>query len=210
MGSQDSTNLTLSERFRPIRVKQVAMSKLHTVVVTCESRFGNLRVCGFGSGGRLGLGQHTQYSLVPLAQLQHAIDAVAVGQDHTLALTKSGDVLSWGLNRFSQLGYVIEAASSGLSQRSFGNTDEPIQAVPRRISGPLKKEVVCGVAACKTASACWTSEELFTWGTNSGQLGYDKNAQPVQILPRKVTQLAQPVIDVAITVITASYHLTYY
>ena len=73
----------------------------------------NLRVCGFGSGGRLGLGQHTQYNLVPVPQLQARITAVALGQDHTIALTENGDVLSWGMNRFSQLGYVIEAASSG-------------------------------------------------------------------------------------------------
>lgn len=199
-GQRDAEKSSLSERFSPIRVKQVAMSKLHTVVITSESKPGNLRVCGFGSGGRLGLGQHTQYSLVPIAQLQHEITAVALGQDHTLAITKGGDVLSWGLNRFSQLGYVIEPSSSGVLHRNFANADEPIQAVPRRIYGPLKKEIVRGVAACKTASACWTDEELFTWGTNSGQLGYDKNAQPVQILPRKVTPLTQPVIDVAITV----------
>ena len=77
---------------------------------------------------------------------------------------------------------------------------EPIQSSPRRIFGPLKKEVVKGIAACKTASACWTEVDLFTWGTNVGQLGYDSSAQPTQILPRKVTSIAQPVVDVALTV----------
>ena len=41
----------LDARFTPIRVRQIAMSRLHTVIVTDEPR-GNLRVCGFGSGGR--------------------------------------------------------------------------------------------------------------------------------------------------------------
>ena len=111
---------------------------------------------------------------------------------------------------------------------------EPIQSTPRRIFGPLKKEVVKGVTACKTASACWTDVDLFTWGTNTGQLGqfishigflcivflfslsalltlyklrfdlallgYDSSAQPVQILPRKVTGVTQPVVDVALSV----------
>ena len=141
-----------------------------------------------------------QYNLVPLLHFHETITAVALGQDHTLALTASGDVLSWGLNRFSQLGYVVEVASSGLSKNALAATEEPIQAVPKRIYGALRKEVVRGVAACKTASACWTDVDLFTWGTNSGQLGYDKIAQPVQIQPRKVTHITAPLLGVAISV----------
>ena len=133
-------------------------------VVTAEPK-GNLRVCGFGSGGRLGPGQHTQYNLVSMQQLPQTIVSVALGQDHTLALTSSGEVLSWGLNRFAQLGYVLETTQSG------GKTEEAIQATPRKIGGALSKKVVVGVAACKTASACWTSTEVYTWGTNHGQLG---------------------------------------
>ena len=116
---------------------------------------------------RLGPGQHTQYSLVPVPQLSHAIVSVALGQDHTLALTNAGEVLSWGLNRFAQLGYVVETPSGLLSR-----IEEPIQATPRKVAAPgLKGKTVRGVAACKTASACWTATEVFSWGTNSGQLG---------------------------------------
>lgn len=123
--------------------------------------------------GRLGLGQHTQYQLCPLAQFQQNIASLALGQDHTLALTRSGEVYSWGLNRFSQLGYVVEAATgtSGGPGTGAVKTEEAIQSIPKRILGSLRKETVLGVAACKTASACWTDRELFTWGTNAGQLG---------------------------------------
>lgn len=146
------------------------------------------------------MGQHTQYNLVPVPQLQPRITTVALGQDHTLALTENGDVLSWGMNRFSQLGYVIEAASSGApSGRSFALIEEQTQLIPRRVYGPLKKEVAVGVAACRTASACWTESVLYTWGTNNGQLGYDKTAQPGQVLPRKVAAVSY-VVDVAMTV----------
>ncbi|KAG5646993.1 hypothetical protein DXG03_001717 [Asterophora parasitica] len=200
----------LVSRFFPVYVRQIQMSRLHTgklsfildnlaeawaAVITSESG-GNLRLCGFGSGGRLGPGQHTQYSLKPLASLPHTIISVALGQDHTLALTKTGEVLSWGLNRFSQLGYVVEGLATG---EGFGRAEEPIQATPRKIIGPLKKEVVKGVAACKSASACWTETDVYTWGTNNGQLGYDKAAQPVQILPRKATKVTHPVLDISIT-----------
>jgi len=94
--------------------------------------------------------------------MKHTIESVALGQDHTLALTSTGEVLSWGLNRFSQLGYVMEVSSGG-------KHDEPIQASPGTV-GSLRKELVKGVAACKTASACWTSTEAWTWGTNGGRL----------------------------------------
>jgi len=41
----------LSTRLSSIPVRQIQMSKLHTVTVTAEDE-GNLRLCGFGSGGR--------------------------------------------------------------------------------------------------------------------------------------------------------------
>ncbi|KAJ7632971.1 hypothetical protein FB45DRAFT_914037 [Roridomyces roridus] len=180
-------------RFSPLLARQIQMSKLHTVVVTSENK-SNLRMCGFGSGGRLGPGQHTQFSLVPHPQLSHTIVAVALGQDHTLALTNAGEVLSWGLSRFHQLGYIVEPSAI-----TTNKLEEPIQAVPRKIYGPLKKEIVKGIAAAKTCSACWTATEVFTWGQNNGQLGYDKVAQPVQVLPRKVSKVVRPVLDISLT-----------
>jgi len=164
-----SVSMPIQSRFTPIQTREIQMSKLHTVVVTSE-KSANLRLCGFGGGGRLGGSiQHTQYDLKPLPQLPEVtIVAVAVGQDHTLALSEGGEVYSWGLNRFSQLGYVIEKEPG---KESFGRKDEPIQSVPRKVQGGLKKEFVVGVAASKSASACWTRMELFTWGTNGGQLG---------------------------------------
>ncbi|KAG2127923.1 uncharacterized protein EDB93DRAFT_1185860 [Suillus bovinus] len=181
---------TLDDRFAPIHVRQVSMSKLHTVVLTSEPR-DNIRVCGFGGGGRLGQSQHTQYALTPLPDIKHTIESVALGQDHTLILTSTGEVLTWGLNRFSQLGYVIEVSSSA-------KQDEHIQATPRKV-GSLRREFVKGVAACKTASACWTDTEVWTWGTNGGQLGYDKALVPVQVLPRKVSCIVKPVRAIVMT-----------
>ncbi|KAJ3576540.1 hypothetical protein NP233_g344 [Leucocoprinus birnbaumii] len=189
---EDLEGKNLAVRFQPVKVKDVVMSKLHTVVITSESG-GNLRVCGFGSGGRLGPYSHTQYTFKPLTQLSQTIISVALGQDHTLALTKAGEVLSWGLNRFSQLGYLVELPANGRG------TEEPIQYTPRKIQNSLRKEIVKGVAASKVASACWTDDSVYTWGTNFGQLGYDKVAQPVQVFPRKVSRLTMPVISIAMT-----------
>lgn len=137
--------------------------------------------------GQVG-GQHTQPSLTPIVQFASEINvtAVALGQDHTLALTSHGVVFSWGYGRFSQLGYDVPAPH--------------VQATPRVISGPLKRERVRGIAACNIASACWTETELFTWGKNNGQLGYDKTASPMQPVPRIATKITKPVISVALNV----------
>ncbi|KIJ35076.1 hypothetical protein M422DRAFT_233046 [Sphaerobolus stellatus SS14] len=185
-----------ADKFIPIQIKGASMAKLHTTIITDE-KGPNLRVCGFGSGGRLGLSHHTQYTPLHIPSLS-SVTAVAPAQDHTLALSSRGEVYTWGLNRFSQLGYIVELATSGCNTAAGFGKDEPIQAVPRKVVGPLKKAVVMGVAACKTASACWTDKELFTWGTNNGQLGYDSAAQAVQVLPRKVTGV-QEVLMIALT-----------
>ncbi|KAJ7864863.1 hypothetical protein B0H14DRAFT_2735954 [Mycena olivaceomarginata] len=175
-------------RFSPLLARQIQMSKLHTVVVTSEGK-SNVRLCGFGSGGR------TTHAIqpCPTPQLPQSIVSVALGQDHTLALTTAGEVLSWGLSRFHQLGYVVEPSTI------TGRLEEPIQATPRKIYGPLKKEIVKGVAASKQCSACWTATEVFTWGTNNGQLGYDKAAQPIQVIPRKVSKVVRPVLAISLT-----------
>ena len=79
-----------------------------------------------------------------------------------------------------------------------------IQTTPRVISGPLKRERVRGIAACNSASTCWTATELFTWGKNNGQLGYDKTANPIQPIPRIVTKVTKPVVSVALNVCLVS------
>lgn len=56
--------------------------------------------------------------------------------------------------------------------KSSSSSDDMIQHTPRRLLDALRKEAVVGIAASKMASTCWTSTgDLFTWGTNSGQLG---------------------------------------
>jgi hypothetical protein len=109
------------------------------------------------------------------------------------------------MNRFHQLGYVIDIVETpGKSSlkgkpHTVDTGDSQVQVSPKRVLGPIRKEVVVGIAACKTASVCWTSEDLYSWGTNAGQLGYAKGLPGWQVLPRKVAAVSN-VIDVAISV----------
>ncbi|OCF36502.1 hypothetical protein I316_01751 [Kwoniella heveanensis BCC8398] len=192
--AQASGRADAAQKFDHVGVQDVAMAKLHTGVITTESK-GNLSLCGFGSNGRLGRSIHSQLSLLPMPDMPHTITSIALGQDHTLALASGGYVLSWGHNRFSQLGYPIEVTEKPLGTGRDG--DDLVQISPKRIVGPLKKEWVRGVAAGRMASACWTADAVWTWGTNAGHLGYDKASNPVQVIPRRVTSITQPVIDIA-------------
>jgi alpha-tubulin suppressor-like RCC1 family protein len=198
-------SLPAGKKFDRIGIKDIAMSRLHTVVLTDE-KVANVWVCGLGANGRLGRSPQTQTSFEPLKDFAETARSVAVAQDHTLIITASGAVYSFGLNRFAQLGYTIEqefgivasttAKLGGGAGVTFGqpaNTPQvelDIQISPRRIVGPLKKEFVLGAACSKLHSVVFTSEGLFTWGTNTGQLGYDRSGTAVQIQPRKVTALA--------------------
>jgi alpha-tubulin suppressor-like RCC1 family protein len=92
--------------------------------------------------------------------------------------------MSWGQNRFAQLGYVIEPPEEKAALKAFAASaitgEDTIQNTPKRIVGPLKKEHVIGVAASRMCSACWTWDTVWTWGTNSGQLGERRfNSMPV-------------------------------
>ncbi|SJX62834.1 uncharacterized protein SRS1_13663 [Sporisorium reilianum f. sp. reilianum] len=199
-------SLPAGKKFDRIGIKDIAMSRLHTVILTDE-KVANVWVCGLGSNGRLGRSPQTQTSFEPLKDFNETARSVAVAQDHTLIITASGAVYSFGLNRFSQLGYSIEQGLGTVGSTSgklgggagvtFGqpaastqNIELDIQITPRRIVGPLKKEEVLGAACSKLHSAVFTSEGLYTWGTNTGQLGYDRSGTAVQVQPRKVTALA--------------------
>jgi alpha-tubulin suppressor-like RCC1 family protein len=212
----------LRAKFDQVGIKQIALSKFHTAILTTESR-GNLSLSGVsGNVCRLGQrGVHSQYPLVPMQDASGGlndvqVDRVALGTDHTLVVTSKGYLYSWGGNRFAQLGYVIDDGSeaagtstantpaSGNFSTSTSTEQSLVQTTPRRILGTLKKEEIIGCAASRLSSACWTAEKggLWTWGTNMGHLGYDKAMTQggVQIAPRKVTGISQGIVDVAMTV----------
>ncbi|KAK0548125.1 hypothetical protein OC845_003748 [Tilletia horrida] len=252
-------NLEPGMRYNRLRIKDVAMSKMHTVVLTME-RSSNVWICGFGGNSRLGRSNASQTSLEPLKDFHECAASVAVAQDHTVIVTTQGDVFTFGQNKMAQLGYVVEkgqgitgstsragssrpgmglgAAGGGAHSATFSNNSAvphlggslgggsspfapaagastgtssagsgaqtgelDLQISPRKVLGILKKEFVKGAAASKIHSAVFTSDALYTWGTNTGQLGYDRAATAVQVLPRKVTSItaSQPIRQLAAT-----------
>lgn len=168
----------------PIIIQDVQMSKLHTAVLTADP-ISNLYMCGHGPGGRLGTGNETtryQFTCIEGGGLgQKKIAAVALGQNHTLAITDEGEVFSWGNNAYGQLGYTLP--------KPVLKDDDPISTIPRQIFGPLKRELIVGIAASRIHSVVHTATSLYTFGKNEGQLGIvdsDARSLEMQVIPRKI------------------------
>ncbi|MCJ1404093.1 hypothetical protein MMC11_007318 [Xylographa trunciseda] len=171
-------------KFRPINILDVQLAKLHTAVLTTDPE-ANLFVCGFGPGGRLGTGdESTRFNFTCIfggALLNKKIVNIGLGQNHTVAVSSHGEVYTWGNNGFGQLGYVLP--------NSNNRDDDPVQLLPRQIFGPLKREVILGAAASRIHSVVYSSNSLYTFGKNEGQLGLvdsDARSLELQIVPRKV------------------------
>ncbi|PYH91945.1 BTB domain and ankyrin repeat protein [Aspergillus ellipticus CBS 707.79] len=179
-----STDLPAMVKNKPIKIQDIVMSKLHTAILTTDPE-SNLFLCGFGPGGRLGTGdESTRFSFVCIETgglANRKVVSVALGQDHTLAITDRGEIFSWGSNKFGQLGYSLP--------RSNNRDDVPIQNSPRQIFNPFKKEVILGAAASSIHSVVFTTSGLYTFGKNEGQLGLvdsDARSLETQTTPRRV------------------------
>ncbi|KAL5000393.1 hypothetical protein BDV10DRAFT_37879 [Aspergillus recurvatus] len=184
--SRDPSNQDLPAfiKAKPLKIKTLAMSKLHTAILTDDPE-SNLFMCGFGPGGRLGTGdESTRFSFVCIeggGLANKKVVSVALGQDHNLAITENGDIFSWGSNKFGQLGYGLPRANS--------KDEVPVQPSPRQIFNPFKKEVILGAAASAIHSVVYSTSGLYTFGKNEGQLGLvdsDARSLEVQTTPRRV------------------------
>ncbi|ORX60376.1 hypothetical protein DM01DRAFT_1300126 [Hesseltinella vesiculosa] len=183
----------------PFVIESVHMSKFHSAIVTSESLY-NLLICGFGRGGRLGNGKATdaQMLFTPVHWPERIVH-VALGRDHTVAVTTSGNIVTFGSNEYGQLGY---------------ETSDKEQLVPHKIQSQLMKRLnILGVAASKVHSVVYTATDLYTFGLNQGQLGYNRlgNDALLQTIPKKVPisgQIVQVVAtDYATAVLLASHEV---
>ncbi|KAL9601488.1 MAG: hypothetical protein Q9179_002857 [Wetmoreana sp. 5 TL-2023] len=181
-GSPDAVPAVIQHR--RITIQDVRLAKLHSAVLTNDPE-ANLYICGFGPGGRLGTGDETtRFNFVPVCAgglaTRKVID-IGLGQNHTVAVTSKGEVFSWGNNSFGQLGY----ASSSSTTRD----EDILQLIPRQVFGPLKREMAQGTAASRLHSVVFTSNSLYTFGKNEGQLGLvDSDARSLILknTPRRV------------------------
>ncbi|KAK9773129.1 putative BTB/POZ domain-containing protein [Seiridium cardinale] len=181
--SPDLVEIPALVQNRPLVVQDVLMGKLHTAILTTDP-ISNLYVCGVGRGGRLGLGdENTQFTFKPVqgGLLDKRVTHVALGLNHSMAITSNGELWTWGSNSVSQLGYALPPPMKP--------DEEPVSTTPRQVFGPLKKEVIVGIAASAIHSVAHTGSALYCWGKNAGQLALmdaDSRSLEVQSAPRRV------------------------
>lgn len=179
---KDVSDLPNVVRSKQLFIQDVQMSRFHTAILTTDA-IANLYVCGHGVGGRLGTGnEKTLFNFTCLDEFWNGhINSIALGQDHTLAVTNQGELYSWGSNVYGQLG-------CGLPKENT-KPEEAVQLSPKQLFGSLKKETVLGVAASRIHSVAHTGSAIFTFGKNEGQLGLvDSQAGTLkmQSTPRQV------------------------
>ena len=145
------------------RVVQIAVGSLHTVLVDSVS---NIYTFGVGDNGQLGHGTRgneaqprlmetlayqaslTEGGLNRSLQQKVEVAALCAGRDHTLLVSRTGKVYSWGENRRGQLGH------SGFKSSSL----------PRLVNGIINaRQVACGAYS----SVCLADPGiLYTWGAS--------------------------------------------
>ncbi|SCU84906.1 LAMI_0C09362g1_1 [Lachancea mirantina] len=161
------------------RFKNAIMTRYHSVFMNMD---GQVFTAGSNTRGRLGNGKsdvsNFQHQVVPL-ELDY-VKLVASSDHHTLALTRSNDVLGWGWNKFGQLGYSTSGAASLNPDNSVDNT---CSFNPRKIGNcPWKKTWGGSIKhlACSKVHSCLIDDRdtLFVWGLNLGQMGVAANVSP--------------------------------
>ncbi|XP_019870124.2 secretion-regulating guanine nucleotide exchange factor-like [Aethina tumida] len=151
----------------------VAAGKHHTVSLKKD---GTVISWGENIHGQLGINPIVSNSYIPMEVYKNKeFDEIYAGWTHTAALTKKGDVFTWGRNTFGQLG----------SFRSNIHKPEKIPNLSNIAHLSLGSEH--NVAVTK-------DDRLFTWGWNGhgicGNGNMEDVLQPTQIFPNRKVKLA--------------------
>ena len=116
-------------------IQDVVLSKLHSAILTTDPE-SNLYMCGFGPGGRLGTGDEvTRFTYTCIEEGGLAgkrIIKVALGQNHTLAVSSEGEIFSWGTSTYSQLGYSLPRPNLGDEELVLRHTASDLRYVEAR------------------------------------------------------------------------------
>lgn len=156
----------------------LSMNKFHTAISTSELGL-SAKVWGFGTGGRLGSDKKMQLCPAPVHGIQGIVTTTALGRDHTVLVTARGEVFTMGNNKYGQLGYPLDVPKNG---------QDPVQLAPKRVIISISKLIIKGAAASRWHTVVHTENELFTFGFNYGQLGYERKGD-IQVGPRKVATI---------------------
>ncbi|XP_076026236.1 RCC1 and BTB domain-containing protein 1-like [Genypterus blacodes] len=144
--------------------------------VLLATEAGDLFAWGHNGYSQLGNGttnQGVSPVLLSASLLNKKVTQVSCGSHHSMCLTDSGEVYTWGYNNCGQVG--------------SGSTAN--QPTPRRVSACLQSKVAVAIACGQTSSlAVVDNGEVYGWGYNgNGQLGLGNNGN--QLTPCRLAGL---------------------
>lgn len=177
--TEDSLVPQKIQAFQGISVKMIAAGAEHTVAVTED---GVLYGWGWGRYGNLGLGDRND-RLVPekVTDTKEKMEIVACGWRHTISVSSSGSLYTYGWSKYGQLGH----------------GDFLDHLVPHQLEA-LRHEFVSQISGGWRHTMAVTSDgKLYGWGWNKfGQVGSGDNidhCSPIQVRfpnEQKVVQIS--------------------
>eukprot|EP01034_Spumella_vulgaris_P025371 gene25371-31823_t len=157
---------TLVKAFQEYGAKAASVScgRHHTLILTDD---GEILTCGVGEYGRLGTGSSSDALIpLPIDSLGDVdIVQIAAGYDHSLALTASGTILSWGRNQSGQLGH-LDSNLDIYSMESLPRAIDADSIASNNSHGYVSAAIkFTQVAAGTNRSAAVSADGLlFVWG----------------------------------------------
>ncbi|KAF0709382.1 Aste57867_5972 [Aphanomyces stellatus] len=175
-------------------VTQVACGMFHALA--CD-RHGHVYAWGTNASGQLGIAMDVPVATdpTPVTQLRGMyISTVACGEAHSIALTASGQVYTWGSNRFDQLGRQQDVGESSAvptlvvqdwGGRTLANERRPDKSLLGM--DPSEPGMALRIAAGTHHSLVISRDgALFAWGCgHHGQLGHGSTMDvsvPTQVM----------------------------
>jgi len=163
----------------PVGVSQIAAGESHSAALTFD---GTLFTWGRGRSGQLGLGDFQNASRPTLVKRLSGgcLTQVSCGGDHTIVVTATGEVYSWGQGTWG---------ATGLSHVDNVCT-------PQRVESMAGQRVVAASAGGRHTLLLTASNQIWGMGCNeNGQLGVDNGGSSgnggIVLAPKRVLGLPE-------------------
>mmetsp|Transcript_24017 Transcript_24017/g.42635 ORF Transcript_24017/g.42635 Transcript_24017/m.42635 type:complete len:850 (+) Transcript_24017:12-2561(+) len=160
------------DAFRRKKVEAIACGYTHSLAI-CEGR---IYSWGEGRSGQLGTGKTRQRNVPQVVDVigednaQETLVSCSAGFAHSIAMTAQGDLYSWGLNNYGQLGvgdFVVRWKATAVKRDLVGISLKPL------------KQISCGAY---TTFVIDDQGSLYSWGR--GYIGHKH--ETLEDTPRKV------------------------
>jgi hypothetical protein len=166
-----------------VKVSKASCGADFSVVVSTK---GEIYAWGAGGCGQLGTGRVSkrfkpEKISFNLSENDRCVD-VSAGWGHVLASTANGELYSWGLNTYGQLGL-------GDTKTRF-HPEKVVLDHAKEITGSLEWLVTKPVARRHHSACLLKGGELFSWGSGQGCLGQESENGKNISSPRQIQSIA--------------------